>query len=200
MQKTFPSFNQQKLDAEHGLWLGRLPDELVPNVQIFETLWQLHPEKFHEIKIYGRLVKTPRWQQAYGHDYRFTGQVNKAMPVLPTLEPFLRWSREKIDLNLNGLLLNWYDGALGHYIGAHHDSTINLVPGSPIVTISLGDERIFRLRRPRCTPIDIPVRNGDIIILPWKTNLVFTHEVLRSKRDQGRRISVTLRRFMDFKE
>lgn len=200
MQTGFRSFIYRKLERDNGVWVGRLPAELLLDVGAFKALWQMHPENFHEIKLYGRLVKTPRWQQAYGRDYQFSGQVNKALPVPPELKPFLCWSRETIEPKLNGLLLNWYDGALGHYIGAHHDSTINLVIGTPIVTISLGEERVFRLRHPGCKPIDIPVRNGDIIILPWETNLAFTHEVLRSKQQQGRRISVTIRGFIDSTE
>ena len=44
------------------------------------------------------------------------------------------------------MLLNWYDAAQRHYIGAHRDSTVGLVSGAPIVTISLGATRTFRLR------------------------------------------------------
>ena len=58
---------------------------------------------------------------------------------------------DTVDDRLNGLLLNWYDGRLGHYIGKHRDSRVNMIHGAPIVTISLGEERSFRLapwRRP----------------------------------------------------
>lgn len=48
----------------------------------------------------GRLVKTPRWQQAHDMDYLFTGQVNRALPIPLMLEPFLRWAREKVDVAL----------------------------------------------------------------------------------------------------
>ena len=63
----------------------------------------------------------------------------------PILEPFLTWAKEAIDGRLNGVLVNWYDGSLGHYIGRHRDSRVNMVSGAPIVTISFGEERIFRL-------------------------------------------------------
>ena len=35
---------------------------------------------------------------------------------------------------------------LDHYIGAHRDSTASMIEGVPIVTVSLGEERAFRLR------------------------------------------------------
>jgi alkylated DNA repair dioxygenase AlkB len=182
-----------------SFWVGRLPEELNPSAAEFDSLWQMHPAEFHEIEMYGRLVKTPRWQQAYGVDYHYTGRVNKALPMSPLLAPFLRWAQERIDQNLNGLLLNWYDGQLGHYIGRHRNSIKNLIPGTSIVTISLGDERTFRLRRwptqPNANPIDFPARHGTVFIMPWKTNRAFTHEVPISKGQTGRRISITIRAF-----
>lgn len=44
------------------------------------------------------------------------------------------------------MVINWYDGQLGHYMGKHRDSTVNMVQGTSIVIISFGEERIFRLR------------------------------------------------------
>jgi alkylated DNA repair dioxygenase AlkB len=193
----YPRFECKKLDEYHGLYCGRLPEEILPDEAGFEALWNMHPGEFHEISIHGRRVKTPRWQQAYGRDYHYTGRTNTALPVSDQLAPFLRWACEAIDPRLNGILLNWYDGSLGHYIGKHRDSIANMVHGAPIVTISLGAERIFRLRPWKSTgsPIDLAAINGAVIIMPFDTNLVWTHEVPKSARQLGRRISVTLRAF-----
>jgi len=193
------TFKVHDLGAGHQFWAGELPKSLRPGKAGFEELWQLHPQEFHDIAIHGRMVKTPRWQQAYGVDYHYSGGINKASPILPILNPFLRWSRENVAGALNGLLVNWYDGRLGHYIGPHRDSPKNLLVGAPIVTISFGEERIFRLRGwPASTgneAIDFPARNGTVFVLPWDTNRCFTHEVLRSRTHTGRRISITLRAF-----
>ena len=125
--------------------------------------------------------------------------MSQALPIPGLLEPILEWCRSAIDPALNGLLLNWYDGQLGHYIGRHRDSTRNLVPGSGIVTVSFGEERTFRLRpwpaRADAPPADFRTASGSVFILPWATNQAFTHEVTPSKRLTGRRISVTLRAF-----
>jgi len=142
--------------------------------------------QYHEIKIGGRPQKTPRRQQAFGKDYQYTGRVNRALPVPPMLGPLLVWATATIDERLNGLLINWYDGELGHYIGKHRDSTKNLIKGAPIVTVSFGEERVFRLRQ----------YGGDVFIMPYETNLAWTHEVPHAKGSVGRRISVTLRAFL----
>jgi len=187
-------FVTHPLDDRHLFLVGRLPDDLLAAADHFDRLWHLHPAAFHEIKMHGRLVKTPRWQQAYGRDYHYTGRVNRARPVPELLQPVLRWAREQIDARLNGILVNWYEGALGHYIGPHRDSITGMAPGAPIVTLSLGASRTFRLR-PHQTRgrIDFPADDRTVFVMPYATNRAYTHEVPRSRQRTGRRISITLR-------
>ena len=131
-------------------------------------MWSLHPTDYHEIKIHGRLVKTPRWQQAYGNDYHYTGRVNTALPVPDILQLLHAWCRANIDERLNGLVLNWYDGSLGHYIGNHRDSTTNMCDGAPIVTVSFGESRVFRLRPWKAkTNRDFAAKDGSIFLMPY---------------------------------
>jgi alkylated DNA repair dioxygenase AlkB len=68
------------------------------------------------------------------------------------------------------------------------------------VTISLGEERIFRLRRYRVKgggSVDLRVRHGTILVMPLDANRAWTHEVPGYARQRGRRISITLRAFED---
>jgi len=192
----YDEFIAEQLDEQHVLFRGHLPSSLVAQDAEFETLWSLHPSEFHEIMMHGRLVTTPRWQQAYGKDYHYTKRTNIALAIPETLQRFLAWGKDRIDPRLNGLLLNWYDGQLGHYIGKHRDSTANMIDGAPIVTISFGEQRAFRLRPWRGPGmVEFPTTNGTVFIMPYETNLAWTHEVPHSARYQGRRISVTLRAF-----
>lgn len=188
---------EHRLDDRHSFFVGALPDALRLDAAGFERLWALHPDDFHEIKMHGRLVKTPRWQQAYGADYRYTGRVNRALPVPPEFAALHAWARAHVDPRLNGLLLNWYDADRGHYIGRHRDSTVDMVHGAPIVTVSYGSERPFRLRPWRADGLrDFAATDGAVFVLPYDTNLAWTHEVPHSARLGGRRISVTLRAFV----
>ena len=189
-------FSEHRLDDEHAFFESELPAQLRLDGAAFEELWRLHPDTFHEIKMHGKLVKTPRWQQAYGADYRYTGNTNRALPVPAMLEPLHAWARETIDQRLNGLLLNWYDAEREQYIGKHRDSTIDMVKGAPIVTVSFGSERTFRLRPWKRDGFrDFAARDGAVFVMPFATNLAFTHEVPHSAQSEGRRISVTLRAF-----
>lgn len=180
----------------HTVTLGRLPAALVPDAAGLDALWQLHPPDYHVITMHGKSVPTPRWQQAYGADYHYTGRVNKALPLTPAMAPFLAWARDAVDPRLNGLLFNWYDADHAHYIGKHRDSTKHMIAGAPIVTLSLGATRLFRLRPWRgAGMVDLEVDHGSVVVIPYATNLVWTHEVPHRAADRGRRISITLRAF-----
>lgn len=194
--KNYNGFTHHALSESHVFFTGQLPNDLLPDDAGFQILWSLHPAEYHWIKIHGRLVQTPRHQTAYERDYHYTGRVNKALPAPDTVKPFLDWGKTLIDARLNGILVNWYDGKLGHYIGAHRDSRTNMIVGAPIVTISLGEARVFRLRPWKATGFrDFPATNGSVFIEPFNTNLAWTHEVPHAARFHGRRISVTLRAF-----
>ena len=146
----------------------------------------------------GRRVGGPpreRASRAPPRDSRITGRVNKALQVSEILSPFLPWARECIDERLNGILVNWYDPDLGHYIGRHRDSTRGVLHGSPIVTVSFGGER------DSSTPaslvegrmLDFKAEDSAAFVMPWQTNTTYTHEVPPMKGVSSRRISVTLR-------
>ena len=98
-------FVRHELADGHVLWEGKVPERLELSATNVEDLWTMHPDQYHEIKMHGRLVRTPRWQQAYGTDYAYTGRVNKALPVPPFLEPYLTWVQKTGDPRLNGPLL-----------------------------------------------------------------------------------------------
>jgi alkylated DNA repair dioxygenase AlkB len=190
------ALEKHMLDDAHAFFVGALPAELRLDAPAFEALWALHPDSFHEIKMHGKLVKTPRWQQAYGADYKYTGNVNRALAVPAMLAPIHAWCRAQIDERLNGLLLNWYDPEREQYIGKHRDSTVDMVEGAPIVTVSYGGERAFRLRPWKGEGFrDFPATDGAVFVLPYATNLAFTHEVPHGASSRGRRISITLRAF-----
>jgi alkylated DNA repair dioxygenase AlkB len=77
-------------------------------------------------------------------------------------------------------------------------STRNMVAGAPIVTVSFGEARKFRLSRDTGDARqvrDFPASHGTVFVLPQETNAVWKHAVPKSARYMGRRISVTIRGF-----
>ena len=88
MTTTYAEFEDHVLDDGHRLFVGQVPKSLRLDAAGFDALWTIHPDRYHVIQMHGRPVETPRWQQAYGVDYHYSGQTNSALPVPATLEPF----------------------------------------------------------------------------------------------------------------
>lgn len=186
-----------ELGDRHFVQTGSIPAELVPDQHLFEEIWNLHPDEHSEILIHGKRVRVPRWDQAYEKDYPFAKQVAVAKSAPPCMLSFLQWAQEEIDSRFNGMFVNWHDGAKSHYHGKHRDSVNGLIDGTSIITISLGEERVFRMRPyPAGKPShDIFLQSGDYVIIPWDTNQHWTHEVPKFARYKKRRVSVTMRAF-----
>ncbi|KST66368.1 hypothetical protein BC008_26225 [Mastigocoleus testarum BC008] len=185
------------LDTDCQITTGTIPADLIPDSTRFKELWSLHPDEYSEIVIHGKHVKVPRWNRAYEKDYPFSNQIAIAHDVPESLKSYLEWVQQEIDPRINGLFVNWHDGSLSHYHGKHRDSTKGLIPQTPIITISLGEERVFRMRPyPKGNLIkDFVLRNGDFIIIPWRTNQHWTHEIPKFAKYKNHRISVTMRAF-----
>jgi alkylated DNA repair dioxygenase AlkB len=190
------AFAFHEVVAGHGIWIGRLPARLVPDERGFDELWETHPREPSLLMIHGRLVRTPRWTQSYGHAYDSSGLAQPPLPIPARLEPLFRWARSAIDPRLNGIGVNWYDARRGHYIGAHRDHREGLIAGAPLATIAFGEERPFRVRPWKGRGyLDFASPPGTVFVMPYATNLVATHEVPLLATHHGRRISLTMRAF-----
>ena len=186
-----------ELDSEHRILVYRGIPQFQLSRSEFSLFWNEHPEEFHTIVMHGKIVNTPRWQQAYGRNYEYSGSKNNALPIKERHQKYINWCRSIIDDRINGLLINWYAADQKHYIGRHRDSTKGLHRGSSIVTISHGGDRVFRFRPYRGSGYsDYLIQNGDVIVIPWLTNQTYTHEVPYKREYTEDRISVTLRAFI----
>src|SRR5579872_4639526 len=93
-------------DAWYSLLTG-LPTEIRLEGEEFERVWNLHPVDYGQVRIMGRVIDTPRYQQAYGKDYRFTGMNHPALPLEdPYLLRVLEWVKSSSGLPYNSMLLN----------------------------------------------------------------------------------------------
>lgn len=188
----------ERIELGQNSWLecGRLPDELTYD---FETLWNLHPAEFGQIKIMSRYIDTPRWQQSYEKPYRYSGMLHQALPLPAEFIPFYDYARTMYPFNQ--VLINWYENG-HHYIGPHSDDTRQLEADSPIFSISLGtNERVFRIRdkATKKVVLDMPMPDRTYLIMCGETQNHFTHEVpkINGKKGEnvGRRINITFRIF-----
>ena len=199
-----------ELNKDSWIDSGLLPRELMKNFT-FSDLWELHPEEKGKVKMRGKIISTPRWQKSYGKNYNFTGLNHVADPIPLILQSLLIWINnlskytDESNSKFNQILLNWYENG-HHYIGAHSDDERQLYPHSPIISISLGATRLFRIRKKikgsKERPIikNIPLINRKVLIMGGKMQEDFTHEIVKvgGKKGEriGRRINITFRQFI----
>ena len=98
------------------------------------------------IKIFGKIYETPRYQQAFGKDYYFSGNVSKSLPIPELFKKYLNYFSEKYNCNFNMLLINWYENG-EHYIGLHSDDEKQIVPKTPVISISFGATRKLTIKK-----------------------------------------------------
>lgn len=172
--------------------------------QKFEELWNEHPSDFGEVIVWGKKLKTPRYQQSYIRNYNFSGIDHSALPLPSIFQPYLeRANLESKRLNhspYNQVLINWYENGL-HYIGKHRDDEVGLNPKGTIFSLSLGAERKFRIRSYNTSKIvkDLMVTDGTIVIMGGDMQKEFTHEIVKISGNKGskvgKRINITCRVF-----
>ena len=184
-----------------------------------ESLWARTPTSSCSSRAPGGagLVPYPRWAAAYGVSYAFSQQVARATPIDAAPAParrreLRRWESVLRPLRggggaepawaLNGALLNWYDGELGHYIGRHADDERQLAAHAPIVSLSFGAPRRFRFTRAgadwaKHEKVVVELGDGDALVMGGQTQRTHKHEImkLRQRDPRGRRVNLTLRAF-----
>ena len=77
-------------------------------------------------------------------------------------------------------------GKLQHYIGKHRDSVQNMIRGAPIVTISLGETRMFRLRPWKEKGFsDFVAESGAVFLIPYVPISLGRTRSLNPRRTRG---------------
>jgi hypothetical protein len=70
-----------ELESGHSFFESRVPEELMWDDKRFNWEWIRHPAERHVVKMFGKWMETPRYQQAYGANYSYTGSRNNALAV-----------------------------------------------------------------------------------------------------------------------
>jgi alkylated DNA repair dioxygenase AlkB len=194
-----------RLNLANNSWVEQstLPESLLKD-EDFEALWEKHPDAFGKVNMMGRVIDTPRWQQSYLRAYNYTGMMHDPLPLPEEFQCALDWANALYprEWTFNQVLINWYENGL-HYIGSHSDDTRQLVPHSPIVSISLGAERRFRIREKATKSVvaDLKMTNRSYVVMGGEMQNHYTHEVPKINGEKGktvgRRINITFRVFKD---
>tara|TARA_R110002096_G_scaffold40913_7_gene111075 strand:- start:233 stop:1099 length:867 start_codon:yes stop_codon:yes gene_type:complete len=199
-------FDRKKIiiDEENWSWYKYINDlEVNLNNDEFNELWDCHPQNFDTLKIFGKNVPLPRYQQAYGKNYKFNNKIHKAEPFNDIIKKILDYVNKLDELDnifnknhkkYNTCFINWYEDG-NHYIGHHSDDEKELVENSNIYCFSFGAERDFILKHKQTKQnIKINLQNNSLIIM-GDCQKTHTHSLPIRKKVKDKRISITFRKF-----
>lgn len=181
---------------------NNLPSNLKLDEEGFEKIWNLHPNNLGQVKIYGKVMDTPRWHQSYGKDYTFSGMQHESREIKDEfLLNILKTVQVHSGLEYNGILINWYEDG-NHYIGPHADDEKELVQGSAIYSFSYGQERDFKITSKKKSPyqiepITVSLENNSLIVMGGDMQKHYKHSVPKRALSKcaNRRINITVRLF-----
>jgi alkylated DNA repair dioxygenase AlkB len=117
----------------------------------------------------------------------------KSQPLGDKMSELLATVNNTLGTNFNGILVNEYkDGT--DYIGDHSDDETGLTQAG-VVSISYGEERIFRIRDKKTKKIvhDEPTTQYGILQMSCNFQKLYTHGIPTQKKIKTPRISFTFR-------
>ena len=200
--QVYPHLSQSQSDG---------PDPRLSYGEWLDQLWRLHPEVPGTIKMFGRDVLTPRFQQAYGMSYHFSGNsyLSKPLPDLiqhcvDTMQAMVVDPATTHKTLLTAIIVNWYANG-EHYIGPHSDDQPIVYPHSPVFSLSLGATRKFVFTaksgnsRGASAPnemtkrLELVLEDGDLVVMGGTTQQSHKHALPKMKKCTEKRICITLR-------
>lgn len=150
-----------------------------------------------EIRIYGKLVKTPRlsaWYSDEGKRYGYSKIVLTPLPLIDELKQIKERVEAETGSVFNSVLLNLYRNGEDS-MGWHRDNEPELGINPDIASVSFGATRIFKLRPYKTkTPVkSIELGSGSLLMMKGGTQHLWEHSVPKTKRVNSPRINLTFR-------
>ena len=198
-QCTPGSYGKNLVPFDGELYLIKQFYRLPESDQLFAVLATGLAWQEEDIFIFGKWVKVPRLMCWYGDPdayYQYSG-VNH-QPRLWTTE--LQSVRKKVEQQcqcaFNSVLANLYrDGR--DSMGCHADDEIELGLNPVIASLSLGDERLFKLHhKKRKETLDMILGHGDLLVMAGSLQHHWLHSVPKTKKIKTPRINLTFRKIL----
>lgn len=195
---------RQPLDGSNlNSWLeyGDCPPDMKLNEEEFNSLWNERPDEYPDIIVYGKNTKSPRLVKNYLLEYKYSGKTINAEQKTPDILLKLLDCANGMDIDgsghkFNQILVNWYEDG-SKYISPHSDNEPELIKGSPILSLSFGATRRFRLKKIPGGEQDtvVELKNNSFVIMGGTCQTTHKHEVLKEPGCKNKRINITFRQF-----
>lgn len=167
---------------------------------LFAALLEALPWETHRIRMFGRMVESPRrscWIGDPGTDYAYSGTRFAPQPWPPALQPIRGLASDACGERFDSVLANLYrDG--GDAMGWHRDDEPELGPRPVIGSLSLGARRRFVLKQVADPSVRVALElaHGDLLRMAGDTQRRYRHALPRTARPVGPRINLTFRRLL----
>ena len=151
----------------------------------------------HErVTMFGRSFTTRRLSACYGDptaSYRYSGLVRRALPWTDHLRTLAADVAAAVGWRFNFLLINRFrDG--GDRLGWHSDDEADLGARPVIASLSVGAERVFRMRSKAGGPsVGKVLEHGSLVLMWGMSQRGFQHAVPPTARPVGERLNFTFR-------
>lgn len=179
-----------------------------PDAEILAELIEQVPWRAERIVVFGREVAQPRLSAWYGDAdaaYTYSGLHLRPLPWTPLLADLKGRVERASGAVFNSVLLNYYrdhrDG-----MGFHADDEPELGPRPTIASLSLGERRVFVMKRKRPrgagpgggapVPVRIPLDSGCLLLMRGDTQRHWLHGIAKLSRPCGPRLNLTFRRIL----
>lgn len=151
------------------------------------------------IFIFGKWVKVPRLMCWYGDPnavYRYSGVTHQPLPWTAELQSIRTRLQQHCGCEFNSVLANLYrDGR--DSMGCHADDEKDLGLNPLIASLSLGDERVFKLNhKQHKLTLDFNLGHGDLLLMAGTLQQHWLHSVPKTKKLKGPRINLTFRKIV----
>lgn len=155
--------------------------------------------EIHRIRLFGRLVDSPRLSSWIGDDsaaYTYSGSHFQPRPWPPALLAICSRVGDAAGVQFNSVLANLYrDGR--DAMGWHSDDERQLGAQPVIASLSLGATRRFALKHRRgIGRLQLELGTGSLLVMGGDTQGNYRHALPRTARPVGERINLTFRRIV----
>lgn len=194
-QLIFDELNLSPFDGE--LYLHSQFYDLPESDRLLAELLAQLAWQEEAIFIYGRWVKVPRLMCWYGDPdawYSYSGVNHQPLPWLPILQTIRDKVEQHCQHSFNSVLANLYrDG--NDSMGCHADDEKELGLNPVIASLSLGEQRLFKLHhKQRPEKRDIVLGHGDLLVMAGSLQHHWLHAVPKTKKLKTPRINLTFRK------
>jgi hypothetical protein len=168
------------------------------SLHLFGELLAGIPWQQDEVILFGEkriLSRKVAWMGDGEFTYTYSGTSKVAAPWTPALLTIKERVESECGNQFNSCLLNLYhDGSEG--MGWHSDDEKTLGENPVIASVSLGAERIFKLKhRKSGEVVSVLLQNGSLLVMKGATQHHWVHTMPKTKKITTPRINLTFRKF-----